>query len=185
MTDPIASTSASGLTIGTGGLLQLHRSLLQYAPDTAVAVLQESGYAAGEGIYQALCAWLPNHAGVQRPDELGAGHFGTVLSEFFQQHGWGTLAIRPVGGAALAFDSADWIEAESGSATMPMCFFSSGMLADVMGRVSGEPVAVMEVECRSKGDAQCRFLSAAPETLQQVYERMTQGVSYLDALSSG
>src|SRR2546426_9158196 len=33
-----------------------------------------------------------------------------------------------------------------------------------LGRLSGETVAVMEVECRSRNDPRCRFLSAAPET---------------------
>jgi hypothetical protein len=56
------------------------------------------------------------------------------------------------------------------------------MLADVMGRVSGEQVAVMEVECRSKGDSICRFLSASPTTLQEVYEKMAAGMSYGEAL---
>jgi hypothetical protein len=64
-----------------------------------------------------------------------------------------------------------------------MCFFSAGMLADFLGRLSGETVAVMEVECRSKGDSRCRFLSAMPETLQRVYEAMTEGRSYEEALS--
>ncbi len=64
-----------------------------------------------------------------------------------------------------------------------MCFFSSGMLADFFGRLSGEPVAVMEVECRSRNDERCRFLSASPDTLNEVYERMTQGTGYEQALS--
>ena len=87
-------------------------------------------------------------------------------------------------GAALALDSSDWAEAEPGTAETPMCFFSAGMLADLMGRVSGETVAVMEVECRSRGDSICRFLSASPETLQEVYEKMTGGMSYAEALQA-
>lgn len=181
MTIP-STSAATGLTIGTGGLAQLHRSLLQYAPDSAIAILQESGYAAGEGVYNALCGWLGTHAGSENPSELDATLFAGALSDFFQSAGWGRLTIAPVGGAALALDSADWIEAEPGTAQMPMCFFSSGMLADVMGRVSGEQVAVMEVECRSKGDSICRFLSASPATLQEVYEKMAAGMSYGDAL---
>jgi hypothetical protein len=45
----------------------------------------------------------------------------------------------------------------------------------------------MEVECRSRGDARCRFLAGAPETLSTLYERMAQGSSYAGALglSSG
>jgi hypothetical protein len=43
-------------------------------------------------------------------------------------------------------------------------------------------VAVMEVECRSRGDGRCRFLAAAPETLSELYDRMAQGASYPAAL---
>ena len=181
----IPSTPTGGLTIGTGGLRQLHRSLLQYAPDAVISVLQESGYAAGEGVYAALCTWLGTHAGTEDPSELDATLFAGALSDFFQASGWGHLTIAPLGGAALALDSSDWIEAEPDTAQIPMCFFSSGMLADLMGRVSGEQVAVMEVECRSRGDSICRFLSASPATLQQVYERMSAGMSYGEALQQG
>lgn len=171
-----------GLTIGSGGLRQLHHSLAQHTPDAAITVLQEAGYASGEGVYQALCDWLGTHAGTAHPEELDAAHFGGALSDFFAASGWGHLSVAPVGGAALALDSPDWAEAEPGTAQMPMCFFSSGMLADLMGRVSGETVAVMEVECRSRGDSICRFLSASPATLQEVYEKMTTGMSYAEAL---
>ena len=41
----------------------------------------------------------------------------------------------------------------------------------------------MEVECRSRGDARCRFLAGSPETLAALYERMAQGMAYAEALS--
>jgi hypothetical protein len=107
-----------------------------------------------------------------------------VLSAFFRATGWGPVSVTPLGGAALAVDSSDWAEADPGSADTPMCYFSSGMLADFLGRLSGEPVAVMEVECRSKNDARCRFLSAAPDTLNAVYEQMSQGQSYQQVLGA-
>ncbi len=93
--------------------------------------------------------------------------------------------MRAVGGSALAVDSFDWAEADPGTAEAPMCFFTAGMLADFLGRLAGETVSVMEVECRSRNDARCRFLSATPAVLQQVYERMTQGTGYEEALASG
>jgi len=40
----------------------------------------------------------------------------------------------------------------------------------------------MEVECRSRNDERCRFLTAAPDRLQEVYEAMTQGKTYEAAL---
>jgi hypothetical protein len=35
---------------------QLHASLLSRAPDQAIAILQEAGYAAGEGLYREFAA---------------------------------------------------------------------------------------------------------------------------------
>jgi len=175
--------TGDALTLGRGGLRALHTSLLNNAPDQAIAILQETGYASGEGMYQAFCAWLPAAAGVEKPEDLDAGNLSQVLSDFFQAAGWGGLSITSLGGGALALDSTDWAEAEPGTAEIPMCFVSAGMLADFLGRLSGEPVSVMEVECRCRNDERCRFLSAVPERLQEVYEAMTAGRSYLEALT--
>ena len=155
---------------------QLHTSLLSRAPDQAIAILQEAGYAAGEGLYRAFAA-------ANNPSDLDADLFAETLSEFFTTGGWGALTMNPVGTEALALDSSDWVEAEPGTSQTPMCFFSAGMLADFLGRLSDEPVSVMEVECRSRGDARCRFLSATPDVLQKVYEAMTEGRTYEEALS--
>jgi len=176
------SAGNDGLAIGRGALRQLHTSLLTHAPDHAITILQEAGYASGEGVYRAFSEWLPGHAGVERPEDLDAAEFSDVLAAFFQASGWGSLAVAPLGTGALAVDSPDWVEAEPGTAQMPMCFFSSGMLADFLGRISGATVAGMEVECRSRADVRCRFLMATPAVLQRVYDEMTQGRTYLEAL---
>jgi len=159
-----------------GILRQLHASLATHAPEQAITILQEAGYAAGEGLYKAFIA-------VNNPADLDADLLAPTLSEFFTSGGWGAVAVTPVGTGALAVDSSDWAEAEPGTSETPMCFFSAGMLADFLGRLSDETVAVMEVECRSKGDERCRFLSATPAVLEKVYTEMTQGRSYEDALA--
>src|SRR5712691_5442203 len=156
---------------------QLHASLATHAPDQLITILQEAGYAAGEGLYQAFTA-------VNNPADLDADLLGETLSEFFTNGGWGTVTMSPVGTGALALDSSDWAEADPGTAQTPMCFFSAGMLADFLGRLSDETVSVMEVECRSRGDERCRFLSATPEVLEKVYNEMTAGRTYEDALSA-
>jgi len=156
---------------------QLHASLTTHAPDQLITILQEAGYAAGEGLYKAFAA-------VNNPTDLDADLLGETLSEFFANGGWGTVAMSPVGTGALALDSSDWAEANPGTAQTPMCFFSAGMLADFLGRLSDETVSVMEVECRSRGDERCRFLSATPAVLERVYNDMTAGRSYEDALSA-
>ena len=158
-----------------GILRQLHASLAAHAPDQVVTILQEAGYAAGEGLYTAFVA-------VNSPTDLDADLLASTLSEFFTSSGWGTVTLSPVGTGALALDSGDWAEAEPGTSQTPMCFFSAGMLADFLGRLSDETIAVMEVECRSRGDERCRFLSATPGVLEKVYNEMTQGRSYAEAL---
>jgi|SRR5213593_2101320 len=181
--DPLAAAAnGGGLTIGRGALRQLRQCLLRDAAPTAFTILQETGFAAGEGVYQAFCAWLPAQAGVATPEDLDAGQLSPVLSAFFRSAGWGSVSVAPLGSAALAVDTGDWVEAEPGSAETPMCFFTAGMLSDFLGRLSGEPVAVMEVECRSKNDGRCRFVSASPDTLNAAYEQMTEGKSYEEAL---
>lgn len=182
MSAPPTIAAIGGVTIGRGALHQLHDSLLRDAAEAAIPILQEVGFAAGAGVYEAFCAWLPGETGVARPDDLDADRLNDVLSAFFQATGWGSLSVAPLGNAALVLDSSDWAEAAPASAQEPMCFFSSGMLADFFGRLSGEPVAVMEVECRSRNDARCRFLSASPDTLNAVFEEMTQGKGYAEAL---
>jgi hypothetical protein len=49
------------------------------------------------------------------------------------------------------------------------------MIANLLGRVSGEDVAVLEVECRSRGDERCRFLYGSPAALEIVYEAIREG----------
>lgn len=180
----IALSPRDGVTIGRGALSQLRRSLVRDAADHAVGILQEAGFAAGEGIYEAFRGWVAAETGVTEPQNLDAARLPSVMSGFFQAIGWGSLTVGPLGATALALDSSDWVEAQPGSAETPMCFFTSGMLADFLGRLSGEPVAVLEVECRSKDDARCRFLSAAPDTLNAVYDHVSQGRPYTDALGA-
>lgn len=167
-----------------GALRALHASLLTHTPEQAVAILQETGYGSGEALFQSFTAWLPEGAGVDKPEDIDAANLSDVLSAFFEAHGWGHVTVAPLPGGALALDSADWAESEPGTAAAPMCFLSAGLLADFLGRLTGEAVSVMEVECRSRGDARCRFLSALPETLQRIYEEMTQGKTYEEALAA-
>src|SRR5690349_9399124 len=89
MSASTASARTDGLAIGRASLQQLHRSLLQHAPEQVVTVLQETGYASGEGIYQAFCAWLPGAAGVTRPEDLDTADVNSVLAEFLRARGRG------------------------------------------------------------------------------------------------
>jgi hypothetical protein len=109
---------------------------------------------------------------------------GEVLSEFLEELGWGNLTTVPLGPSVLALDSPNWAEAaDEPQGDFPSCHLSCGLLADFLGRVSQGSVAVMEVECRTRGDSRCRFLAGAPETLGILYDRMAAGSGYLEALT--
>ncbi|OGU04192.1 MAG: hypothetical protein A2085_04700 [Gemmatimonadetes bacterium GWC2_71_10] len=81
-------------------------------------------------------------------------------------------------------DSSDWAEAQpEAQLQYPGCYFTSGLLADFVSRIAESPLAVMEVECRSRGDAHCRWLVGSPETLTALYQHMAQGADYQQVLS--
>ena len=159
------------------------RHALGAPPADPATFLQETGYAAGDEIWSCFLRWLPAYAGVQDPSQLDASVVGQVLSEFFQSLGWGSMKVEQLGDAGLTIDSADWAESEPGAnAAAPSCHYSAGLLSSILSRVADGGVAVMEVECRSCNDARCRFLAGSPETLQAVFDAMSNGRDYREAL---
>jgi predicted hydrocarbon binding protein len=175
------------IPLSPSSLVALSPRALHALRDRAGAqALQEAGYAAGEATYQAFAAWLPQVAGVDHPTDLAAPRLAEVLSQFFTALGWGAMRLTAVGEATVAVDAEQWAEvAPDAHLQYPSCFFTSGMLADFMGRLANASLAVMEVECRSRDDARCRWLVGAPETLTSLYEHMTQGADYLTVLGAG
>lgn len=176
-------TASYGPTLSRRALHQLRSALERDTGLHAATYLQEAGFAGGEALHSAFADWLAERYGVARPAELDATYLSDALSGFLAELGWGRLTATPLGPATLALDSGDWAEAaEQPTGEFPSCHLSCGLLADFLGRISGRVVAVMEVECRSRGDARCRFLAGAPETLSGLYERMAEGMSYGEAL---
>lgn len=183
MTAPAPRPNHAGLRIGRRVLHQLRAALERDTGLQASTYLQEAGFAGGEELYAEFAEWLLATRGVERPGELDAQFLSEVLSEFFEDQGWGRLEAAPLGPAVLALDSPEWAEAaEDGRGEFPSCHLTCGLLADFFGRLSDGLVALMEVECRSRGDARCRFLAGAPETLSALYDRMAQGTGYAEAL---
>lgn len=184
MTTTAIATPARCLVLGWQSIHALRQALERDAGPQAAAWLQEAGFAGGESLFSAYCEWLGDRYQVSRPADLDVRHLGETLSAFFRDSGWGSLGISPLAPAILALDSTDWWEADPGiGAEYPTCHLSSGLLAEFLTRVSGSPLGAMEVECRSRGDAHCRFLAGAPETLQIIYTSMAEGVAYQDALN--
>lgn len=172
------------LGIGRRMLHALRQVLERDYGNRAAASLQEAGYAAGDQLYEEFSAWLVDYAGVEDPADLDARYLDEVLTRFFGSLGWGRVSMERIGESGLAFDSGDWGEAEpEANALAPGCHVTAGLLAGFLGRLAGQDVAVMEIECRTCNDSRCRFLAGAPETLQTVYDAVSAGKNYREVLA--
>jgi predicted hydrocarbon binding protein len=160
----------------------LRAALLRDAGPAAAAYLQEAGYAGGGALFESFRGWLAAHdAGA--PEELDVPTFEARATEFFREAGWGSLRVGSLREAVATLDSEDWAEADPESRLdHPGCHLTTGMFADFFGRVAGEPLAVLEVECRSMGDARCRFLIGSAEVMGHVYDELGRGVGYEEAV---
>jgi predicted hydrocarbon binding protein len=172
------------LPLTSASLVALSPAALHRLRDSAGAqLLQEAGYASGEATYRSFAAWLPGVAGVDDPGELAAERLAELQGRFFAMLGWGSASVSPLSEAVFAVDSADWAEAQpTAHVQYPSCAFTSGFLADFFTRLGDSPLAVLEVECRSRGDARCRWLVGAPESLTALYDHLAQGADYLTVL---
>jgi hypothetical protein len=180
----MTTTHADGqtLTLGKRSLHQLRAALERSLGVQAAPLLQEAGFASGEALSDALQHWVQDNYSVDRPQDLDTAFLGEALSGFFADQGWGALTLGKLGESVITVDAPEWAESTPGSGQYPSCHVSAGLLADVFSRLANGQFAAMEVECRSRSDSRCRFLLAAPETLTLVYERMTHGMTYEQAL---
>lgn len=181
-TPPPVTLDGDLVAFGRRGLSALRTALSHEAADAIAPAFQEAGFAAGDQVYDLFRRWARTWTGVDDPGQLDASALGECLGAFFEGLGWGPLATAPEGSAGLTLTSPSWAEAQDGGSDMPTCFFSSGMLASVLGHLADRDVAVMEVECRSRGDAHCRFVAGSPDALTRAYEAMTTGGSWKQAL---
>lgn len=173
---------ASGLVgVGHDAVATLRNAMLQDLGANAAGYLQQAGYAGGDAVYEAFARWLDGQ-GEPAPESLDMEAFAGAASRFFTALGWGSVEFT--GGSRVAtLDSTDWAEA-SGSSGLdsPGCHLGTGLMAAFFGRLAEQPLAVMEVECRSAGAARCRFLLGSAETMQAVWDRMASGESYDELL---
>lgn len=181
------SATAAGtqlLTLPAGFLPAFRRALEQGRdPLEAAVLLRQVGYETGESFHAALEEWLSREGG-DVPGGLPPEEFWSAFGRFWESLGWGTVRHVQLHPGIAALDCEGWVEADSAGATgQPVCHVTTGVLADLLGRLAGSGVAVMEVECRSAGDQRCRFLFGGEAALGEVYRGMTEGLPYPDALS--
>lgn len=171
-------TGTPGLALGQGTLDQLRAVLERELPEQAPTLLREIGFGAGQGAYERFIARVADRYGVETPQGLDVRYLGDALAGFFREEGWGSVSVETLAPGIMAVDSSDWTEATLRGAAAPSCHFSAGFLSDFLTRLGGYPAAVMEVECRSRGDARCRFLVGSPDLLTWLYEGLVAGEEY-------
>ena len=176
-------TGSGMLAITRDALTALRAALIRDAGPAAAGYLQEAGYAGGGALFAAFRGWLASR-GAGAPESLSVDDFQREATEFFRAAGWGSLQVGALHDTVAMLDSADWGEATPESPLdQPACHLTAGMFADFFGRVADAPLAVMEVECRSAGGDRCRFLLGSTEVMQAVYEAMSQGYGYEEAVA--
>lgn len=171
-------------SIAPASLHRLRRRLLAAGPGIAAAILQDAGFATGESLSVQWRARVAGRTGVDDAGQLDAHWFGPLLGELCGSLGWGTITVVPVADRALLLNSSDWAEAEPASAEHPGCYFTCGCLAAFLTAQAAAPLAVLEVECRSSGGSQCRFLAGSTETLAAVYDIVAAGRSWREAFAA-
>ena len=156
----------------------LRHALIRDLGDGFAGALQEAGTASGSAMMDAFDGWCSAH-GLGHPEALAISRFRAALTDFLAEAGWGRVRFVALGDAVVAIEADDWAEAVDAPAlSHPGCFFSAGMLADLIGRVADGPMACLEVTCRATGDSACRFLLGSPAVLTAVHERIVEGSGY-------
>lgn len=179
MTDP----ARVSLRFPPGFLHALTRGIARARePAEAALLLREIGYEAGHGFYAALEERISRTHAEQPVAGLSPEQFWDGLSSLFEEHGWGRLRWTPAHRALASLESPDWAESEARDEPYPACHFTTGLLADLLSRVAGGEVAVLETECRARGDAQCRFLCGGEATLERLHQVLRRGVPVQEAL---
>lgn len=150
-------------------ILAIRRALArQTDAATAIGALQEAGNSAGDALFDRL-----DHGA----DELGDTPLETFwnrLAAVFRELGWGTVEHQSPHPGVGALVARDWFEIEEG-ARNPSCPFTTGVLANILGRAAGGEVAVLQVACEDHAPRCVRFLFGAPEVLDRLYSGLREG----------
>lgn len=116
-------------------------------------------------------------------EDLANNAFWSSLDTFFQDLGWGGIEHERLHPGVISVASTDWFESSGTESDNPSCHFTVGVLGELFRQFASLEVAVMEVRCRSTGANECRFLIGGPDALESVFQRMTEGSHYRDAVS--
>jgi predicted hydrocarbon binding protein len=162
------------------GLVELRRAVEDTATQDAVRALREAGRRLAGDAEMAIA-----ESGGRPLPALPLATFWSELNHYFHEAGWGRIAHQELNAGVGAVVASDWAESDPNeSRGAPGCHISTGLLAELLTRAVGQPVAVMEVDCRSQGNDVCRFIFGSPVTLLNVHKKLAQTGNLEDALSA-
>lgn len=160
-----------------GGLRALRVALESLDPDRGAEALREAGRTWADVAERALVREDDRTLG-----DLSTQGFWRELSRFLQHAGWGPVEHQNLGAMGV-LRAPEWAESDPAEGRAdPGCHFSTGFFGELLSRVAARPVGVMEVECRSRGDAACRFLFGAPAALERLHDALVAGHALEQAL---
>lgn len=147
-----------------------------------VDALRTAGFRAGESFH----SLFEDGQGVAKEDtasaELPVELFWERFSRFWSAQGWGELHHRELHPGVSSLESADWVEAEIPSGVSG-CHITTGLFAELLRRVAGQEIAVLEGSCRGRGDQACSFLIGNAETLGALHGALRQGSTLESAIA--
>ncbi|HUE96861.1 MAG TPA: V4R domain-containing protein [Longimicrobiaceae bacterium] len=154
-------------------------------PQDAADRVRRIGMETGRALYQLFRDRVAAPGGsTGSVEDLESAAFWSRLEAFFHDLGWGGLEHERLHPGVISLWSTDWFEsAAAGDLSQPSCQFTVGALGELFQEVTTLEVAVMEVRCRAAGAQECRFLIGSPEALGSVFERMSGGSHYREAVA--
>lgn len=167
------------IRIPARSILALRRTLVkELGLDAAAPALQAAGYAAGDALYDRLVRGLDGDVAA-----TSSGAFWKRLAALFRELGWGTLQHEELHPGVGALVAREWFEVDP-STGGGSCVFTTGVLANLLGRAAGNDVAVMQAPC-DDGEAGCaRFLFGAGPVLEDVYAALREGRDLRDSIAA-
>jgi hypothetical protein len=145
-----------------------------------VGALHRAGYDAGR--HAALT--LNREAGGDALHLSPAG-FWSRLSEYFEKRGWGTLRHSAPHPAIGLLSSPEWAEVSTAdNPTESGCAVSAGFLSGMLSQLLGNAVAVLEVQCRGRGDDSCDFAFGSETAIHDLYGHLLEGTELEQALEA-
>ena len=144
-----------------------------------VHALHHAGYRAGTEAAHAFTSLVQ-----AEPSSLPASLLWSRLGDFFEKRGWGRIVHEQPHGSIGVLSSTNWAEASDEELDPEgSCCFSTGFLSGLLSDVASGPVAVLEVDCRTRGGEACRFAFGSEAAIHDLYGRLLDGKDMSAALS--